>query len=104
MEPVVDLLGVVAADLKAAEKTGEQPGARVGDFVERQPRFRELGEDRQQAGAGRRFEGQVGRRQPCRFGGGEAERDRGRELLELFGFLRTPGLRRQACGGSASRA
>ena len=98
IEPVVDLLGVVAADLDAAEQAAEQPGTGVGDLVQSQPRFRELGEDRQQARAGRRLEDEVGRRQHRRFGGDEAERDRRRKLLELFGFLRTPGLRRQACG------
>jgi len=84
IEPVVDLLGVVAADLEAAEQAAEQPGARVGYLVERKPRFRELGEDRQETRAGRRLEDEVGRRQHRRFGGGEAERYRRRELLELF--------------------
>ena len=94
----MDLLGVVAADFDAAEQAAEQSGARVGDLVETKRRFRELGEDRQQARAGRRFEDEVGRRQHRRFGGGEAERYRRRELLQLFGFLGTPGLRRQPCG------
>jgi hypothetical protein len=84
IEPVVDLLRVVAADLDPTEQAAEQRGARVGDLVKRQPRFRELGEDRQQARAGRRLEDEVCRRQCCRLGGGEAERYRRRELLELF--------------------
>ena len=33
IEAIVDLLGVMAADIEAAEQAGEQPGAGVGDFV-----------------------------------------------------------------------
>ena len=106
IETVVDLLGVVPGDSDVAEQAGEQSGARVGDLVQREPRFGELGEDRQQSGAGRRFEHEVGRGQRGRFGGDKAERDRRRELLEVFGFLGAAGLRRQTSGKPrrASRA
>ena len=60
---VVDLLGVVAADGDVAEQAAEQSGAGVGDLVERKPRFGELGEDRQQPGAGGGFEHKIGRGQ-----------------------------------------
>jgi hypothetical protein len=89
----MDLLGVVAADLGVAEQAREQSGAGVGDLGQDQPRPGDLGEDREHAGAGRGFEHQVGRCEHRRFGGGEAEGDRRRKLLELLGFLRAAGLR-----------
>ena len=98
IEPVVDLLGIVAGDFDAAEQAAEQSGAGVGDLVQREPRFGEFGKDRQQAGAGRGFEDEIGRCQRGRFGGDKAERDRRRELLEMLGFLRAAGLRRQPRG------
>ena len=60
--------------------------------------LRQFGEDREQAGAGRGFEHEIGRRQHGRFGGGKAERQRRRELLEVLGFLRAPRLRREPPG------
>ena len=92
IEPVVDLLGVVPADRGLAKQPGEEAGARVGDLVEDEWHPRELGEDREHAGAGRGFEHQVGRGQHCRFGCHEAERQRCRELLKLLGFLRAAGV------------
>jgi hypothetical protein len=84
----VDLLGVVPVDRRVAKETPEQSRAGVGDLVQRKPRPRDLGEDREQAGAGRGFEHEIGRGQLCRLGGDEAERQRRRELLEVLGFLR----------------
>ena len=98
IETVVDLLGVVPADRDVAEQAAEQPGARLGDLVQGEPRLGELGEDRQEARAGGGFENEVGRGQCSRLGGDEAERDRRRELLELLGFLGPARLRRQPLG------
>jgi hypothetical protein len=95
IEPVVDLLGVVPGDCGISKEAGKEPGARVGDFVERKPRFRQFGKDRQQAGAGGGFQHEIGGSQCGRYGGGETERDRRRELLELLGFFRTARLRGQ---------
>ena len=95
VEMVMDLLGVVAGDRDIAEQAAEQPGAGLGDLVEGKARFRQLGEDRQHAGAGRRFENDVAGGQRCGLGGGKAERDRRRELLEVLGFLGAAGLRRE---------
>ena len=95
----MDLLGVVPCDGRGvAEQAAEQPGARLGDLVQGEPRFGELGEDRQQPRAGGRFQHEVGRSQRSRLGGDEAERDRRRELLEALGFLGAPRLRRQPLG------
>ena len=95
---VVDLLGVVPGDRNVAEQPAEQSGAGLGDLVQGKPGFGELGEDRQQPGAGRRFEHEVGRGQRRRLGSDKAECDRRRELLEVFGFLRAAGLRREPFG------
>ena len=98
IEMVVDLLGVVPADRDVAEQAAEQPGARLGDLVQGEPRLGELGEDRQEARPGGGFQNEVGRSQCSRLGGDEAERDRGRELLELLRFLGPARLRRQPLG------
>ena len=98
IEPVVDLLGVVPADRDVAEEASEQPGARLGDLVQGEPRLGELGEDRQQTRPGGGFENEVGRSQCSRLGGDEAERNRRRELLELLRFLGPARLRRQPLG------
>ena len=95
---VVDLLGVVPGDGNVAEQAAEQAGARVGDLVQGALRFGELGEDRQQAGAGRRFQNDVAGGQRSGLGGDKAECQRRRELLEVFGFLRAAGLRREPSG------
>lgn len=98
IETVVDLLGVVPADGNTAEQTIEKTGAGVGDFVEREMCFCQLGKDGQQPGAGRRFQHEIGCRHCGCLGGGEAERDRRRKLLEVLGFLGAAGLRRQTAG------
>ena len=43
-------------------KRGEKPGAGLGEFVEHERGAGELGEDREQAGAGRGLEHEIGRR------------------------------------------
>jgi hypothetical protein len=95
IEPVVDLLGIVARHCYVAEQSAEKGGAGVGDFVQRKTRFGKFGENRQQPRAGRRLQNQVGRGDRGGFGGGETERDRRRKLLQAFGFLRPARLRRQ---------
>ena len=97
---VVDLLGVVPGDGNVAEQAAEQAGASVGDLVQGALRFGELGEDRQQSGAGRRFQNDVAGGQRSGLGGDKAECQRRRELLEVFGFLRAAGLRREPPGNA----
>jgi hypothetical protein len=97
IETVVDLLRVVPGDIDAAEQT-EETGARVGNFVENEPRPGQLGEDRQQPRAGGWFQHDVGGSERGRLGRDEAERDRRRELLQLFGFLGPARLRRHPSG------
>jgi len=99
IEPVMNLLGVVPCDRQhIAKEAAEQPGARVGNLVQRKPRFGELSEYRQQPRAGRRFQNKIGCGQCGRFRGGKAERDRRRELLQALGFLGPARLRRQPLG------
>ena len=96
----LDLLGVLLApaDHGIVEQAAEQPGAGVGDLVQGEPRFRQFGEDREQAGAGRRFEHEIDRGRRCRLGGNKAKRNRRRELLEVLGFLQAAHLRREPSG------
>jgi hypothetical protein len=98
IEMVVDLLGVVPADRGVAKEAAEQPCARLGDLLQGKPRPGEFGEDRQEARSGGGFQHEVGRCRGSRLGGDEAERDRGRELLELLRFLGPALLRRQPLG------
>ena len=98
IEPIVDLLSVVSVNHDIAEQPAEQLGAGLGDLVQGEPCFRQLGENRQQAGAGRGLKHKVGRCQGGCFGGDKAERDRCRELLQMLRFLRAAGLGRQPRG------
>jgi hypothetical protein len=99
IEPIVDLLGVVPGDRgRVAKQPAEQPGAGLGDLVEKKPRPGELGKDRQQPGSGRWFEQQIGGGQRRRRGGDKAECQRCRELLQPRGFFRAARLRRQPRG------
>ena len=78
----------------AGEKMVEQPGAGLGQFVQDERAAGQLGEDGEQAGAGRRLQHEIGGRDRGGGGGGEAERDRRRELLKrlaLFGAARVGG-------------
>ena len=94
----MDLLGVVPGNHDIAEQAAEQSRAGLSDLVQDQPCFRQLGEDREQAGAGRGFENDVAGGQRCGLGDDKAECQRRRELLEVFGFLRAAGLRREPSG------
>ena len=73
---VVDLLGVVAGDSDVAEQSAEETGAGLGDLVQGEPGFGELGENRQQPGAGGRFQHDIAGGQRCRLGSDKAECDR----------------------------
>ena len=84
-EMIVDLGGVEAGDGKGRKERGETIGAGLGEFIE----------DRHEAGAGRGFQHHVvGHDRGCRQCG-QAEWQRGRELLEVLAFLRPTGLRGQ---------
>ena len=91
VEMIVDMRGVEPRDGDAGEESVENAGAGVGEFVEDERRAGELGEDREQAGAGGRLQHDVGRRDRGRDAGRIAQRDRRRELLKrlaLFGAAR----------------
>ena len=73
----------------------EQIGAGVGELIQSEPRSGKLGEDGEQARAGRGLQHEIGRRdRGCRRGG-EAEGDRRGELLKRLGLLGASGLRRE---------
>ena len=87
VEMIVDLRGVEAGDGDAGEQMVQQPGARLGQFVENERAAGELGEDGEQSGAGRRLQHEIGRRDRGGGAGREAERDRRRELLKRLALL-----------------
>jgi hypothetical protein len=50
VEMIVDLRGIVAGDGDAGEQMAQQPGARLGHFIENERPAREFGEDGEQPG------------------------------------------------------
>ena len=58
---IVDLRGVEAGDGTARKEEAQKIGAGVGQLVQREAAARDLGEDRQKPGPGRRLEDQVTR-------------------------------------------
>ncbi len=95
VEMVVDLRGVVMRDQRRRKQLGEQAGAHWRQFVERKLAALELGEDGEQARAGRGLQHEVAGLDVRRGHHRPAERDRRRELLEDRALLRTPGMRRR---------
>ena len=59
---IVDLRRVEAGDGDVREKMAEQIGAGLGQLVQHERTAGELGKDGEQAGAGRRFQNPIGRR------------------------------------------
>jgi hypothetical protein len=98
IEMIVDLRRVETGDGNGREEKRQQAGAGVGQLVEDERAAGDLGEDGEQAGAGRRLQHPVGRSDGRGVGGDQAERDRRRELLEGLAFRRTPRMRRQQVG------
>ncbi|TWG96286.1 hypothetical protein L598_002700000160 [Mesorhizobium sp. J18] len=98
IEMIVDLGGVEARDGNGRKERREKTGAHVCEFVEHEGAAGDIGEDGEQAGAGRRLQHAVGRGD----GGGicrdQAQWDRGRELLKALGFLGAPRVRWQQTG------
>ena len=88
IEMIVNLGCIEARDGNGRKQRSKECGAGLGEFVEHDCAIGKLRKDREQAGAGRRFENAIGGGN----GGGshrdKAQRDRRRELLErlhLFG-------------------
>ena len=92
---IVDLRRVEARDGKAGEKPGEKPGAGIGEFVEGERAASELGEDREEARAGRGLQNKVGRRDRGGSRGAEAERDRCGKLLQRLALFGAPRMGRE---------
>ena len=93
IEMIVDLRRVEAGDGDGRKEVVEQRRAGLGQLVQHERAAGDLGEDGEQAGAGRRLQHAIGRRDGGCGAGREAERDRRRELLEA---PRSP--RSGACG------
>ena len=87
VEVIMDVRGVKAGDGDTGEQMAQQPGARLGQLIENERPAREFGEDGEQAGAGRRFQHEIGARDRGGGAGREAEGDRRRELLKRLAFL-----------------
>jgi hypothetical protein len=97
-EVVVDLARVETGDGDIGEEMGEEPGARLGQLVQDQRGAGKLGEDGEQAGAGRGFQHVV--RWRYRGCGGRHQRqgERRRELLVRLALLGAPCVaREQGC-------
>ncbi|MBB4020094.1 hypothetical protein GGR16_005158 [Chelatococcus caeni] len=98
IEMIVDLGGVEARDGNGRKERREKTAAHLAELVEHEGGAGDLGEDGEQAGAGRRLQHTVGR---CDGGGicrDQAERDRGGELLEGLSFLGAARVRRKEAG------
>ena len=97
-EVIVDLGGVEPGDGIGRKDGGQQIGAGLGQFVQDQRTSRNLGEDRKQAGAGRRLQHNVARSDASGGDGGESERRRRGKLLERLALLGAARMRRQETG------
>ena len=86
----MDVLGVEAGGLRLREQQPEEVGAGLGDLVEVKRGTGGLGEDRELAGARRGLQHAVGRLDGGRQERGEADLERGRELLQRLAFLGAP--------------
>lgn len=95
---IVDLGGVDARDGKGRKELAKQIGAGFRQLVEEQRAAADLGEDGEQARAGRGLQHDVARDDRGRGNGGKSERDRRRELLMRLALLGTAGVRRQKAG------
>ena len=95
VQMIVDLRGVESGDGTPRKEEAQKIGAGVGQLVQREAAARDLGEDRQKPGPGRRLEDQVTRRDLRGSQRRKPHGQRRRELLEPLHLLRAPGMRRQ---------
>ncbi len=100
---IVDLGGVEPGDGIGRKEGREKIGAGLGKLVEDQRAASSLRQDRHQAGAGRRLQHHIVRRDRGRRQRGKAERQRRAELLEALAFFGAAGLRRQQPGDLRQR-
>ena len=87
IEVVVDVGGVKLRRGDGRKELSENAGAAVGELVENKGGAGEFGEDGKKAGASRRLQHDVGRRDRGSDAGDKCQPDRCRELLERFAFL-----------------
>ena len=95
IEVVVDVRGVKPGRGDGGKELREEAGTALGKFVENERGAGEFSKDGKKAGAGRRFEDDVGRRDRGRHAGDKRQPDGSRELLEGFTFLGPPCLCRK---------
>ena len=87
VEIVVDMGGVVLCHRRPRKQLLQERVANGGIFVEGEARMGKLGEDREQAGPGRRFEHEIAGHYPGGAGRDIGERHRRGELLERLAFF-----------------
>ena len=81
IQMIVDVGRVVPRDHNIGKQQCEQIGARARQLVQSEARACKFGKDRQQAGARRRFQNQIGCVDRSRGSSRKSERNRRRELL-----------------------
>lgn len=86
-EVIVDMCGVITRDGNAGEEKREKLRAGIGKLIENERSARQLSENSKQAGAGRRLQHAVGRRNRSGNAGCEAKADRRRELLKRLALF-----------------
>ena len=97
-EVVVDPGRVEARDTDIREEMAEEAGARVGELVQDERGAGKLGEDREEARAGRRLQHLIARRNRGRSGRHERQGERRGELLEGLALLRASPMAREQVG------
>jgi hypothetical protein len=92
---IVDMGRIEAGDGNAWEQVVEESGPRFSKLIEDERCAGHLGEDGEQAGAGRRLQHEIGGSRRGGEAGDKAERNRRRELLKSLALLGAAGVRGQ---------
>jgi hypothetical protein len=87
---IIDLRRIEARHAKVGEEMREQIGPGLGQLIEDERAAGDLGQDREEAGAGGRLQDAIAGRDAGGAERGEAERDRCRELLKRLALLGPP--------------
>jgi hypothetical protein len=90
IEMIIDLHRIEARDRNIRKEVGEQAGAGVRELVQDERAAGDVGQHREQSGAGGGLEHTVARHDGSGGECGQAERQRCRELLEVLALFRAP--------------